>query len=694
MDQDYKLDSLQISYPQTRKDSTAENLFGYEVADPYRWLEGTGNDIKAWVDAQNQVTNKFLEGIPFRNAIKARLDSVWNYPKFGAPFKRGDHYFYYYNEATWNQNVLMITSDLEKDGNIFLDPNKFSEEGTTSLSEFSVSRNGKWAVYGTSEGGSDWNEYKVVEIPSSKETGDHLKWIKFSTAAWKDDGFFYGRFPEPTEGNELSSANEFKQIFYHKLGTQQSDDKLIFEDKARPKISIYAGTSEDERFLLLYLSEGATRDNALYVKDLTVENSRIVKVIDHFRFNYDVVDNIGGKLLVITNDGAPRKRVVLIDVANSSRDQWQEVIPEKKEVLESVRLAGSKLIAEYLKDASSRLHAYNLTDYSYTGEIKLPDIGTVAEFASKKDQKEAFFSFTSFIYPTTVFRYNPDDNSTSEFRKSQVDFNTDDYETKQVFFESKDNTRIPMFIVHRKGIEMNGNNPAMLYGYGGFNINVLPSFRTSNIPLLENGGIYVSVTLRGGGEYGEEWHKEGMLLKKQNVFDDFIAAAEWLIENKYTSPGKLAIHGGSNGGLLVGAAMCQRPDLFKVAMPAVGVMDMLRYHKFTIGHAWAIEYGSPDEELHFKNLYEFSPIHNLKNFVNYPATLVLTADHDDRVVPAHSFKFISTLQDKHQGPNPVLIRIETMAGHGAGKPTDMVISEAADKWAFMFYNMNVKPAYD
>lgn len=693
MDQDHQVDTLVMKYPNTKKDSIVENHFGTMVPDPYRWLEGNGDDVKDWVVEQNKVTDAFLEMIPFRAAIKDRLDSIWNYPKFGAPFKRGDNYFYYYNEGTWNQSALMITSDADKEGKVFLDPNKFSEEGTTSLSAFSVSKDGKYAVYGTSEGGSDWNEYKVVEIPSAKETGDHLKWIKFSGAAWKDDGFFYGRFPEPTEGDELSSANENKQIYYHKLGTDQSEDQLVFEDRDRPKLSIYAQTTDDERFLVLYLSQGATRDNALFVKDLSDENGEIVKIVEHFNFNYDVIDNIDGKLLVMTNDNAPRKRVVLIDPANPAPDQWEEIVGETKEVLESVSLAGDKMILEYLADANSRLYAYNLSDFKMVGEIELPDLGTVGGFSGKKGQDEAFFTFTSFVYPSTTFRYKPSDNSSTEFRKSKIDFDPSGYETKQVFFRSKDNTQVPMFIVHKKGIELDGNNPTMLYGYGGFNINILPGFRITNIPLLENGGIYVSVTLRGGGEYGEEWHKEGMLLKKQNVFDDFIGAAEWLIENKYTSPERLAIHGGSNGGLLVGAAMCQRPELFKVALPAVGVMDMLRYHKFTIGHAWAVEYGDPDEEVHFNNVFKFSPVHNLKNFVNYPATMVLTADHDDRVVPAHSYKFIATLQEKHKGTNPVLIRIETMAGHGAGKPTDKIIEEAADKWAFVFYNMNVKPGY-
>lgn len=677
------------TYPVTKRGDVVENYHGTEVADPYRWLEDPdGADTRVWVEAQNKKTFSYLEKIPFRKKIFDRLEKIWNYPRVGAPFKRGDRYFYYKNDGLQNQSVLFSMQNLKDEGSVLLDPNKFSSEGTKSLTTFSVNKSGSMAVYGTSVGGSDWNEFHLIDVTTGKKMEDHLKWIKFSGAAWAGDGYYYGRFAKP-EGNELSSANENKKIYYHKIGTPQSEDKLAYEEPEHPRRGIYAQTTKDERFLILYLSEGATNNNALYVKDLK-SGGGLIKLVDRFDFSYDVITNIDDELLILTNQGASRKRIMAVKPAKAN--EWREVVGEQAEVLLSVHPVGGKLVTEYLKDASSRLYVHNL-DGTRETEIKLPGIGTVQGFSGDKDESEAFYTFNSYVYPTTIFRYDIDTDSSSIFRSSKIDFDPSLYVTTQEFFKSADGKRIPMFITHKKGLKKDGSNPTLLYGYGGFNVNILPSFSTSNIALLENGGIYAVATLRGGGEYGEEWHTDGMLNKKQNVFNDFIGAAEHLISEKYTSSAKLAIEGRSNGGLLVGAVMCQRPDLFKVAFPGVGVLDMLRFHKFTIGHAWVVEYGSSDSVGDFENLLAYSPLHNLKAGVSYPATMVFTADHDDRVVPAHSYKFISELQRNHKGQNPVMIRIETMAGHGAGKPTSKIIEEAADKWSFMFDNLGVKPKY-
>ncbi|MFN8395656.1 MAG: prolyl oligopeptidase family serine peptidase [Bacteroidia bacterium] len=684
---------IPVTYPQTAESAIEEDFFGTKVKDPFRWLEVEDSAAtKEWVAAQNKVTFGWLEKVPFRNKIKERLEKVWNYPKYGAPFREGSHYFFYKNDGLQNQSVLHIQDGIDGEPRVFLDPNKFSADGTASLSTFSVSRDGKFAVYGVSEGGSDWNEFFVMDVDKAEKVADHLKWIKFSGAAWQGDGFYYSRFAEPKAGKQLSSENENQQVYFHKLGTDQSKDQLIYEDKAHPLLGVYAGTTEDERFLLLYLSEGATNDNALKVKDLTKPGSKFVDIATTFDHSYNVIDNVGDQLLVMTNEGATRSRVVKIDVNKPGKENWVEIIPERAEVLNSVSHVGGKLFASYLKDASSMIAIHDQSG-KQLGEVALPGIGTASDIIGRPDDNTAFYTFTSFIYPTTIFKYDAGSNKSEQYRKSEVDFDPSGYETKQVFYNSKDGTKVPMFIVHKKGITLDGNNPTLLYGYGGFNVNILPAFSTSNIVLLENGGVYAVANLRGGGEYGEDWHKAGMLLKKQNVFDDFIAAAEYLIANKYTSSEKLGIMGRSNGGLLVGAVMCQRPDLFKVAFPGVGVMDMLRYHKFTIGHAWAVEYGRSDQQEHFANLYGYSPLHNLKDGTAYPATLVTTADHDDRVVPAHSYKFISRLQQAHKGKLPVLIRIDTMAGHGAGKPTSKIIEEAADIWSFLFYNTNSPVKY-
>ena len=684
---------INVSYPVTAQGEVEDNYFGTVVKDPYRWLEiDDSSAVKDWVKAENKVTFGYLEQIPFREKFRKRLEEVWNYPKFSAPSKKGENYFFYKNDGLQNQSVLYIQDGLEGEPREFLNPNGFSEDGTASLTTFEVSKDGKYAAYGVSEGGSDWNEFFVKEVKSGKKMDDHLKWIKFSGASWFEDGFYYGRFAAPKEGKELSSQNENKQIFYHKLGENQSQDQLVYEDPAHPRRGTYAATTEDERFLILYLSEGATNDHALKVKDLSTPNAEFVDIISTFDHSYNVIENEGDQLLILTNDNAPRRRLISIDVKHPARENWVEIIPESEEVLNSVSMVGGKLFANYLKDASTKIYIFSKTG-EREGEVSLPGIGTASGLNGKKDENTAFYTFTSFTYPSTVFKYNVETGTSEVYRKSGVDFEPEDYTTKQVFFKSKDGTKVPMFIVHKKDLEMNGLNPTMLYGYGGFNIDILPYFSTANTVLLENGGIYAVVNLRGGGEYGEEWHKDGMLGKKQNVFDDFIGAAEYRIAEKYTSSEKLGIYGRSNGGLLVGAAMTQRPDLFKVAIPGVGVLDMLRYHKFTIGHAWAVEYGSSDHEDQFKWLYAYSPLHNIKDGVEYPATMVTTADHDDRVVPAHSFKFIAELQKKQAGDNPVLIRIETQAGHGAGKPTSKIIEEYADMWAFLFYNTNSPVIY-
>lgn len=681
------------SYPKTAKVDVVDDYHGTNVEDPYRWLEAADSQaVRDWIGEQNDVTFSYLEKIEYREDIRKRLEEIWNYPKYSAPFKSQGNYFFYKNDGLQNQSVLYIQDGLDGTPSVFLDPNSFSKDGTSSLSMFSVSKNGKYAAYGISEGGSDWNEYFVKNVETGEKMSDHLEWIKFSGAAWQGDGFYYGRFAAPKAGQELSSQNENKQLYYHKLGDPQSKDRLVFEDREHPLRSIYASTSDDESLLFIYQTQGASNANSLYIKDLSRPNAEIQRLITGFDHSYSPIDNSGRKLLVMTNDDAPRYRLIEIDLDNPDRRNWKTVIPEQEEVLRSVSSVGGKLFASYLKDASSKIYVHSL-DGERVGEVELPGIGTVGGFGGKKEDKIAFYTFTSYTYPSTIFRYDVESGKSEIFRKSEIDFKSDDYETKQVFFSSKDGTKVPMFIVHKKGLKLDGSNPTFLYGYGGFNVNILPAFRTTVTTLLENGGIYAVATLRGGGEYGEDWHKAGMLMNKQNVFNDFIAAAEYLINEKYTSKEKLAIHGRSNGGLLVGAVMTQRPDLCKVAFPGVGVMDMLRYHKFTIGHAWAVEYGSSDDPEHFKNLYGYSPLHNLKPGTDYPATLVTTADHDDRVVPAHSFKFISRLQECHTGNNPVMIRVDTKAGHGAGKPTAMIIEEWADIWSFMFHNMGVKPNY-
>ncbi len=681
-----------LKYPNTKKVDVKDNYFGTVVPDPYRWLENdTAKAVKEWVKEENEVTFDYLSKIPYREKIKERLEKLWNYPKYSVPFKGGDNYFFFKNDGLQNQSVLYIQKDLISPPELFLDPNKLSKDGTVSLSTYAVSKNGKYFAYGTASGGSDWNEFYVMDVAGKKKLSDDIKWIKFSGIAWYKDGFFYSRYPEPAKGQELVSSNEFHKVYYHKVGTDQSQDSLIYEDKNEPKMTMGAQVTDDERFLIIYLSKG-TSNNALYVKDLNDSNSQWMKIVNNFNNNYSVIDNIGDKLLVQTDKGAPMYRLVLIDPKNPEETNWETILPEQKNVLQSVSIIGGKLFVEYMKDACSHDYMFDLNGKNEE-EIKLPGIGTVGGFSGKRDDKTAFYAFTSFTFPTTIYKFDVDMKQSSVLYKPEIDFNFDNYITKQIFYKSKDGTKVPMFIVYKKGLKMNGNNPAFLYAYGGFDISINPAFSISRLIFLENGGVLAIPNIRGGSEYGEAWHKAGMLEKKQNVFDDFIAAAEYLIKNKYTSSKKLAINGASNGGMLIGAVTNQRPDLFRVALPQVGVQDMLRFQKFTIGWAWVGEYGSSDDSAQFQYLYKYSPLQNIKSGLNYPAILVTTADHDDRVVPAHSFKYIAALQEKYKGTNPVLIRIETRAGHGAGKPTSKTIEEQADIWSFVFKNLGVKPIY-
>lgn len=681
-----------IQYPDTKKVDTVDNYFGTEVADPYRWLEDDeADEVAVWVEEQNKVTFDYLDNIPFRESIRQRLENIWDYPKYSAPFKEGNNYFFYKNDGLQNQSVLYVQEGLDGEPEVFLDPNKLSEDGTVALSSVSVSNDHQYLAYSTSASGSDWKEISVMNIETKEKMIDKCNWVKFSGISWYKNGYYYSRYDAPKEGAEYSSKNEFHKLYYHTLGTDQSNDELIYEDKEHAERNVYGRVTDDESYLLLYLAE-STSGNMLMVKDLNTEGSDFVTLMDNFDHEADLVDHVDGKLLFHTNLNAPKWRLVSADPNQSGFDNWTDVLPEQEEVLRSVRVAGSSIYATYMVNAISKVRAYDFNG-KFENEIEMPTIGTTGGISGKKGDNIAFYTFSSFTFPSTIYQYNTETRTSEIFRKSDIDFNADDYETNQVFYKSKDGTSIPMFIVHKKGIKMDGTNPTYLYGYGGFNISILPRFSLTRLILLENGGIYAQANLRGGGEFGEEWHEGGMLNNKQNVFDDFIAAAEYLIEEDYTSSDRLAISGRSNGGLLVGACMTQRPELYKVALPGVGVMDMLRFHKFTIGWAWVGEYGSSETEEHFKNLYSFSPLHNIKANVAYPATLVTTADHDDRVVPAHSFKFISTLQEHHVGEAPVMIRIDVKAGHGSGKPTSKIIDEWADIWSFVFYNLGVEPEY-
>ncbi|MGJ7030005.1 prolyl oligopeptidase family serine peptidase [Niabella hirudinis] len=681
----------QIQYPVTHKEVVADDYFGTKVEDPYRWLEDdNATATKAWVTAQNKVTDAYLSAIPYRSAIKNRLEALWNYPKFGAPFRKGNYYYFYKNDGLQNQAVLYRVKDLKGEPEVFIDPNTLNNEGIAALSGLSFTKDGRLCAYSVSKAGSDWSEIFVMNTETKTLLADKINWTKFGGVAWKgNDGFYYSAYDEPDEKSKLSKKNEFQKVFYHRLGTSQKEDVIIYQDKEHPLRYFGVGLTEDQRFLILNVTEG-TSGSELWYRDLhNPAQQEFALLVKGFDTECSVIENKGGLLLVNTNYEAPNYRVVLIDPMKPERGRWKTVIPEQKEALQGVGTAGGNLFASYLKDAASKIVQYDF-DGKRIRDIALPGIGTAGGFGADEEDRTFYYSYSSFATPPAIYEYDIASGKSTLYKKTALSLNTDDLVTEQVFFKSKDGQRVPMFLTYKKGLKKDGNNPVLLYGYGGFNIPMTPGFSVSNAFFVEQGGIYAVVNLRGGSEYGEAWHKAGMLLKKQNVFNDFIGAAEYLVAQKYTNKHKMAMRGGSNGGLLVGAVMTQRPDLFKVAIPQVGVLDMLRFQKFTVGWGWTVEYGSSDSAKYFPYLHRYSPYHNLKKGTSYPATLITTGDHDDRVVPAHSFKFAARLQEYHRGSNPVLIRIETNAGHGAGKPTSKVIEEAADIWAFTMYKLGMK----
>jgi prolyl oligopeptidase len=673
-----------LNYPPSHPDPTVVDIYhGQPVPDPYRWLEDLDSErTRAWIEAQNQLTFDYLQRIPARQRLLERLTQLWNYEKYSQPFKEGGRYFYFKNDGLQNQSVLYTQESLEAEARVLLDPNTLSEDGTVALSGIAISRDGRYLAYGLSRSGSDWQEWKVRDIETGEDLPDHLRWIKFSGASWTPDGqgFFYSRYDEPPPGREYESANYFQKLYYHRLGTPQSEDLLVYHRPDQKEWGFAGGVTEDGNYLIISVWRGTDPKNLLFYKDLRDPNLPVVELIREFEANYSFVGNDGSRFWLLTDLNAPRRRLVAIDLDDPG--QVQEVIPEAEETLQGVSLINNQFVAFYLKDAHTQIKTFAL-DGTYLGEIPLPGLGSASGFGGKRYDTETFYTFTSFTTPPTIYRYDFTTGRSTLFRQPQVDFDPQAYEVQQVFYPSKDGTRIPMFLVHRRGLARTGDHPTLLYGYGGFGISLTPSFSVGLVAWLEMGGVYAQPNLRGGGEYGEAWHQAGTKLNKQKVFDDFIAAAEWLVANGYTNPSKLAISGGSNGGLLVGACLTQRPDLFAAALPAVGVFDMLRFHKFTIGWAWISEYGSPEDPEEFKALYAYSPLHNLKPGTVYPATLMTTADHDDRVVPAHSFKFAAALQAAQGGSQPILIRIDTKAGHGAGKPTTKLIEETADRWAFL-----------
>ncbi|GAB4037870.1 prolyl oligopeptidase family serine peptidase [Spirosoma gilvum] len=678
-----------LTYPHARKTDQVDNYHGTQVADPYRWLEDDRSaETAEWVKAENKVTFDYLSQIPYRKQLQNRLEEVYNYPKYSAPSRKGQWFYFSKNDGLQNQAVLYRQKGLDGKPELVLDPNKLSADGTTRLGAFSLSKDGNYAVVGLSKGGSDWQEYQIMDLATKQYLPEKIEWVKVSGAAWQGDGFYYSRYPKP-EGSALAAKNENHQVFFHKLNTPQSADKLVYEDAKNPQRFHILRTTDDERFALLSVSDrGKGKDgNALFFLDAKSGNKPFAPVVaDITDFSYDAVDNDGDRLLILTNEKAPNSKVIAYD---TKKKTFSDLIPEKPEPIAegSVQAAGGKLFVEYSKDVVSKIDVYDYTG-KWESEVKLPALGSAGGFGGEKDDKFVFYTFTSFTFPPTIYRYDIATRKSTVFRAPEVDFKPDAYETKQVFYTSKDGTKVPMFLTYRKGLKLDGTNPTLLYGYGGFNVSLPPSFSSFRIPFLEQGGVYAQANLRGGSEYGEKWHEQGMKLKKQNVFDDFIAAAEYLIAQKYTSSAKLAIQGGSNGGLLVGAVMNQRPELFRVAIPQVGVMDMLRFHKFTIGWNWIADYGSSDNPEEFKSLYAYSPIQNIKSGLNYPATLITTADHDDRVVPAHSFKYAATLQEVYKGSNPILIRIDTNSGHGASN-TKKNIELTADIYSFIFWNMGI-----
>lgn len=681
--------NVSLTYPETARSDQVDVYHGKSVADPYRWLEDSNSEAtQNWIEAQNQVTFGYLKQIPARDQLQQRLTQLWDFEKYGTPFKRGDRYFYFKNDGLQNQSVLYVLENLDAEPEVLLDPNLLSEDGTVALSRIAISEDGNLMAYSLSSSGSDWQEWKVRDIQTKQDLSDHIKWSKFAGAAWTHDhkGFFYCRYDEPKAENQFEAENYYHKVFYHRLGTSQSEDILVYERPDQKEWLFRAGVTEDGQVLIISVSQGTDPKNLLFYKDLTQPDAPIVELIPEFEAEYDFIERDGSVFWLQTDSNAPRSKVISINIDTQER---QEIIPEAEETLQGVGVLNYQFVAFYLKDAHTQIRIFDL-DGTFVREVELPGIGSAGGFGGKKADTETFYSYRSFTTPSTIYRYDMTTGESTLYRQPQIEINSDDYETKQIFYTSKDGTRVPMFITHRKGLELNGNNPTILYGYGGFGASLTPSFSISRMVWLEMGGVHVVPNIRGGGEYGEDWHQAGTKLNKQNVFDDFIAAAEWLTENRYTRSEKLAISGGSNGGLLVGACMIQRPELFGAALPAVGVMDMLRFHKFTIGWAWCSDYGSPENPEEFEALYAYSPLHNLKPNA-YPATLVTTADHDDRVVPAHSFKFISALQAAQTDDQPVLIRIETKAGHGAGKPTAKIIEELADEFAFLVKTFGMSP---
>ncbi len=679
-----------FDYPKTKKVEQIDDYHGTKVSDPYRWLEDDNSaETKAWVEAQNKVTFAYLNQIPERAKIKARLTELWNYERYSAPFEQGGKYFYSKNDGLQNQSVWYVADSVKDKGRVLFDPNKLSADGTVALNGFSISDDGKLIAYGLSSSGSDWVEWHFREVETGKDLPDVLKDIKFSGASFTKDGkgVFYSRFPAADEKSKLTSLNYNQKIYYHRLGTQQSDDALVYERPDDKEMSVGGGVSEDGKYLIVYVSKGTSPKNMIYYKDLSKSDSRVLPLIDKLESSYSFVGNDGSTFYFETDKDAPRGRLIAVDVSKENRE-WKEIIPEAKETLGSVSFINNQFVGNYLKDAYTQIRIYDMNG-KFVRNVDLPGIGSAGGFSGERDDTETFYTFSSYATPPTIFRYDMKTGKSEVFRTSNVKFNSADYEVKQVKYKSKDATEVPMFIVYKKGLKMDGTNPTLLYGYGGFNSSLTPGFSVARLAWLEMGGVYAVANLRGGGEYGKEWHESAIKLKRQNAFDDFIAAAEYLISAKYTTPKKLAIQGGSNGGLLVGAVLNQRPELFGAVLPAVGVMDMLRFHKFTAGRYWTSDYGSPDNPEEFAAIYKYSPLHNLKKGTKYPAVLVTTADHDDRVVPAHSFKYAATLQEAQAGDAPVLIRIETKAGHGAGKPTAKVIEEQADIYGFLIKNLGM-----
>jgi len=684
-----------LSYPAARKSNLVDDYQGTRVPDPYRWLENdSSRETTQWVQAENNITFSYLAAIPFRDAWKKRITELSNFAKYSEPFRRKNFYYYYENSGLQNQPVLFRQPALDAPPELVIDPNTFSSDGTTIMSTFSLSQSGRYAVYALSRGGSDWETYFVRDMSSGRDLPDSLSWVKVSQVAWLGNGFYYSRYPTPAKGQELSSKNENHQVYYHRLGTPQQSDELIYEDRGNPQRFHIAETTEDERYTFLSISDRGKgfEGNALLYRDNQEKGRAFLPIVPTAgKFQYSFIGNDGSKFLILTNENAPGWKILEYDAGAAAGQRWKTIVSEKPEPISSASTDAGQLFVTYLKDVTSKVYQY---DYSgiLSNEIALPGLGTAGGFSGEKDDPFVFYIFSSLNYPPTIFRYDPATHQSAVFRRPQISFDPEKYETRQIFYSSKDGTHIPMFIVSRKGLVLDGSHPSILYAYGGFNISILPIFSTSLLTWLEQGGVYAVANLRGGSEYGEKWHEAGMLLKKQNVFDDFIAAAQYLIDNKYTSSAKLAIRGASNGGLLVGAVTNQRPDLFHVAIAQAGVMDMLRFHKYTIGWNWIPEYGCSDSTRDFQNLYGYSPVHNIREQLNYPAIIVTTADHDDRVVPAHSFKYVATLQEKYRGPNPILIRIDTNSGHGSSNMTK-AIEIAADIYSFIFFNMGLRPVF-